>query len=405
VSVVVPTFNRVAMLREALDSVYAQEGIGDDFDLEVIVADDASTDGTADVARDYPVRYVRLEKNGGASAARNAGLRASTGAYVAMLDDDDLWLPHRLRSHVPQLEARPDVGVAYGQVLVKGDGPDTLWPDADRAPSGDVFAAFLMEEFIIPVHVIVRREAFGRAGYFDESLRTMEHHEMYLRLSEHVPFLFIPGAVAVGRFSPRGKWFSNIAAGNYQRVAPAIVERALARRPPSADVESLRRQATLSWFSQIAFWVDRTERTDLLRRHLLDTLERNPWMLGDPTAHAAVARWSVRLACLLAASDPDPLPAIRDFEAALTRLASREAHAMQGVRQLRGELWVETSGALFETHRTEHRRAAGIAMARGVRSNPRLLRESYVIKTLLRGVFANPHWDPLIAWTKWRRAR
>jgi glycosyltransferase involved in cell wall biosynthesis len=128
VSVVIPTFNRVATLREALDSVYSQEAIGDVFDLEVIVADDASTDTTADVARDYPLRYVRLEKNAGASAARNAGIRASRGTYIAMLDDDDLWMPHRLRAHVPQLEMRPDVRVVYGQVLVKGDGPDSLWP-------------------------------------------------------------------------------------------------------------------------------------------------------------------------------------------------------------------------------------------------------------------------------------
>src|SRR4029453_10728364 len=142
----------------------------------------------------------------------------------------------------------------YGQVLVKGDGPDSLWPEAERAPSGDVFAAFQMEEFIIPVPVIIRRDAFERAGYFDESLRTMEHHEMYLRLAEHVPFLFIPGAIAIGRFSLRGKWYTNVAAGNYQKVAPMLVERALARRPASADVEALRRQAALSWFSHIAFW-------------------------------------------------------------------------------------------------------------------------------------------------------
>jgi hypothetical protein len=405
VSVVIPTFNRARMLREALDSVYAQQGIGDVFDIEVIVADDASSDTTPDVVRTYPLRYVRLEKNGGASAARNAGIRASTGTYIAMLDDDDLWMPHRLKAHVPQLEMRPDVGVVYGQVLVRGDGPDTLWPDAERAPSGDVFTSFLMEEFIIPVHVIVRRGAFDRAGYFDESLRTMEHHEMYLRLSQHVPFLFVPGAVAVGRFSPRGKWFTNIAAGNYQTVAPRIVERALAKLPATAEVEGLRRQAVLSWFSQIAFWIDRTDQADLLRRHVLETLERNQWMLADPTAQDAVARWSVRLACLLAASLPDPLPSIQAFEAELVRLVPDQGRAVRGVRQLRGELWAETSGVLFETQRVEHRRAAGIAMARGVWSNPRLLREPYVIKTLIRGFLSDPHWDPLIAWTKRRAAR
>jgi glycosyltransferase involved in cell wall biosynthesis len=402
VSVIIPTFNRVAMLREAIDSVYAQEGIGDAFDIEVIVVDDASSDTTADVARDYPVRYVRLEKNGGASAARNAGIRASTGPYIAMLDDDDLWMPHRLKAHVPHLEMRPDLGVVYGQVLVTGDGPDTLWPDAERAPSGDVFATLLMEEFIIPVHVIVRRDAFERAGYFDESLRTMEHHEMYLRLSQHVSFQFLPGAVAIGRFSPRGKWFTNMAAGNYQTVAPMIVERALARRPSSAENEILRRRAALSWFTQIAYWVHRTGNAELLRRHILDTLEKNPWMLRHSTAHAKVSTWLIYLSRLLATSAHDPLAAIESFEASLVSLAKRKDTA-RSLRSLRGDLWAEAGSALVESRRIEHRRPAGIAMTRAARNKPRLLREHYVIKALIRAALSSPHWDPIIAWMKRRR--
>jgi Glycosyl transferase family 2 len=400
VSVIIPTFNRADKLREALDSVYAQEGVDEHFEMEVIVVDDASSDATPKVVQEYPLRYVRLERNAGVSAARNAGIRASAGTYIAMLDDDDLWLPHRLKAHIPHLETRPDVGVAYGQVLVTGDGPDALWPDADRAPSGDAFRALLMEEFIIPVHVIVRRDAFERAGYFDETLRTMEHHEMYLRLSRHVPFLFLPGAVAIGRFSRQGKWFTNIAAGNYQIVAPMIVERGLAHVPSTADVGSLRRQAALSWFSQIAYWIDQTGQVELLRRHVLGVLAKNPWMLGDAAAHAAVTQWTVRLACLLAASS-SPSGAVRALDGELGQLAEREGEAaVRALRPLRAELWTEVSAALVAGRCARYRRAAAIAMARGVLNSPRLLRHRYVLKTLIRGVLADPRWDSIIAWTR-----
>src|SRR6478672_6657883 len=98
VSVVIPTHNRANLLNGAIDSVYQQEGIGEYFRIEVIVVDDASTDSTSEVVSRYPaIRYLKLSTNLGPAGARNAGIRASSGKYVALLDDDDIWLPHRLR--------------------------------------------------------------------------------------------------------------------------------------------------------------------------------------------------------------------------------------------------------------------------------------------------------------------
>ena len=132
VSVVIPTHNRAKLVSEAIDSVYQQEGLGKDFNIEIIVVDDASTDSTSEVIKGFPaVRYIRFSTNLGPAAARNAGIRASTGKYVAFLDDDDIWLPHRLRSQVPMLEANPSVGVVYGHGYTDGDGfSNVIWPDA-----------------------------------------------------------------------------------------------------------------------------------------------------------------------------------------------------------------------------------------------------------------------------------
>ena len=96
VSVVIPTYNRAALLDEALSSAGAQEGAGTLFDEEIVVVDDASSDEMPAVVRRHPpVRYIRHATNRGGSAARNTGMAATSGSLIAFLDDD-LWLPNKL---------------------------------------------------------------------------------------------------------------------------------------------------------------------------------------------------------------------------------------------------------------------------------------------------------------------
>jgi glycosyltransferase involved in cell wall biosynthesis len=122
VSVIIPTHNRSSLLCEALASVMEQEGRGELFELETIVVDDASTDDTRRVAAEYPVRYIRHPTNLGLSAARNSGIAEARGRYVAFLDDDDLWLPHRLQVQLPVMEAHPEVDLVYSTYLARLDG-------------------------------------------------------------------------------------------------------------------------------------------------------------------------------------------------------------------------------------------------------------------------------------------
>lgn len=137
VSVVIPAFNALRYLPRTVDSALAQS-FGD---FEVLIVDDESTDGTADWVRTIADRRVRLleQKNQGAAAARNAGIRQARGEYIAFLDADDLWEPAKLERQVACLDARPEVGVVYTWVRVidqDGEPTGSLYRPGDEEGSG-----------------------------------------------------------------------------------------------------------------------------------------------------------------------------------------------------------------------------------------------------------------------------
>jgi glycosyltransferase involved in cell wall biosynthesis len=315
VSVIIPTHNRVTLLQEALHSVLSQQGLGELFNIEVIVIDDASTDNTPEIMSQYSnVRYIRLEKNLGESGARNAGIAASRGKYIAFLDDDDLWLPHKLKVQVPALEAHPEVGVVYSQNMIKGEGINSSWPDARRAPSGNVFHSFLLEDFISINTLLVRREAFKKAGAFDESLKTMQYYDICLRLAFHVPFLFIPGDVAIQRYSRTGTWTTTVVQGIYETTHRLVVERALAMLPDSDDVLPVRRRVLSALFAEIANnlaavgergWIG----FERMRVHVLTGLQSCPSMVTDPVVRAVL----IKIAGRLAHASIAPIASVQDF--------------------------------------------------------------------------------------------
>jgi len=117
VSVVVPTHYRNESLRETLESVHGQT-----YDpIEVFVVDDSGEGHARTAVEDFPVTYIPHEENQGSNPARNTGIRASSGEYVQLLDDDDCLLPRKIEKQVALLESDPAAGVAYGGVATKAD--------------------------------------------------------------------------------------------------------------------------------------------------------------------------------------------------------------------------------------------------------------------------------------------
>lgn len=391
VSVVIPTYDRAAQLQEAVASVYGQTGRGQDFDVEVIVVDDASTDHTPDVVRRYPdVRYVRLETNQGASAARNTAIRMSRGQYVAFLDDDDYWLPHRLTAHLPVLEARPEVGATFGRHIPKGEIAGQLWPT--DAPSGAIFDAILLDDIVSIDTLLVRRDVLERVGYFDERLATLEHYEFSLRLAGHALLVFIPEPVAVNRWTSRGKGFSHVRMGTMESLLPQVVEKALRMLPAGPEHAELGRRARAAVLWRVASRLDYLGETARLRAWLLAELRRDPSVIAYPNAQRYIVRCAVRLAFESEAS----LAALQAFHREIQGVIVdvRDPSLRSVIRRGAAKIWTATALTLKHGPRRLEREA-GHATAWAVFLDPTLLRQRPLLKCLARGVLPGERWDPL----------
>jgi len=194
VSVIIPAYNAARFILEALQSIDAQHYSP----LEILLIDDGSTDETVElVRRNAPqVRIIR-QPNGGASAARNTGLREATGEFICFLDADDAWFPGKIAAQTDYLAAHPGVGIVYHEWHVwKPDAagvyhqpsaaasqcsPERIVPDL----SGWIYHRLLMVCEVHTSTVMMRRSVAKEIGFFDTDLVTGEDYDYWLRASHH----------------------------------------------------------------------------------------------------------------------------------------------------------------------------------------------------------------------------
>ncbi len=196
VSVIIPTYNRAAFVTEAIDSVLAQTFR----DVELIVVDDGSTDDTRDRLAAYGER-IRLvcEENHGVSHARNVGIRAARGEYIALLDSDDLWLPKKLETQVAVMNAQPDLQLCHTEEIWIRRGVRVNQMKKHQKHGGYIFPNCLPFCVISPSSVMIRRALFDDVGYFDESLPACEDYDLWLRITKIYPVYFIETPLIVKR--------------------------------------------------------------------------------------------------------------------------------------------------------------------------------------------------------------
>ena len=202
VSVVIPTYNCAAYLPTCLEGVFAQTWR----DLEVIVVDDGSTDGTGEALRPWmeKIRYIR-QANSGVAAARNAGICASSGPLVALLDADDLWAERKLELEVAALVAEPGAGLVCSDFsIVHADGTvlDSYFRKRGGYETGRVFAPLVRSCFIFTSTVVMRRSLIDALGGFNESVGWGDDYNMWLRAALRSRVQVVPEVLCTKRERP-----------------------------------------------------------------------------------------------------------------------------------------------------------------------------------------------------------
>lgn len=181
VSVIIPAYNQGHYLGECVQSVLNQTYP----DFEIIIVNDGSTDNTHQVAKSFTdprIKYI-YQENRGLSGARNTGIRNSIGTYITYLDSDDLFLPHKLELLTDKLIQNPELGFVAGQAILINEQGDELGQKFNNPPPDNPSDLLLHNPFHVG-SVLLDREWQEKVGFFDESLRSYEDWDMWLRLAK-----------------------------------------------------------------------------------------------------------------------------------------------------------------------------------------------------------------------------
>ena len=189
ISVIIPAYNAARYIREAVESALAQQGV----DQEIIVIDDGSTDETPQILESFGalIKSVHQTKAGG-GAARNHAARLATGQWLAFLDADDLWLPHKLQRQLALVS--DEIGLIYSDCHNFGDTQrvDSRQSDGVDLHEGDVFEQLLLNNFITLSTVMMRKSWFDKLGGFRENFALAEDWDLWLRYAAEAPVRLCP---------------------------------------------------------------------------------------------------------------------------------------------------------------------------------------------------------------------
>lgn len=194
VSVIIPTYNREHLIGRAIQSVLNQTYR----DFEIIVVDDGSTDNIGEVVKsfnDERIRYIRHEKNKGAAAARNTGIKAAKGEYIAFQDSDDEWLPEKLEKQMKVFATAPaEVGVVYTDMWRITGNKKKYFYSPKIMPEDKIIYEQALDYGVMNIGIqtaLIKKECFSKAGMFDEKFPRLIDLELFIGLSKYYYFYHI----------------------------------------------------------------------------------------------------------------------------------------------------------------------------------------------------------------------
>jgi glycosyltransferase involved in cell wall biosynthesis len=208
ITVIVPTFDRPVLLRQALQSIRDVEAAGDDLEIELIIGDNGHKPATKEICAEFGAIHV-LAEGKGASVGRNAALTQATGEFVAFLDDDDVWLRENMRPQLAFLDAHPEFDAAFGQGIyadpeLKPYGPP--WPETSPGEGNALVRRMLGGLFPQIGTVLIRRAAFARYGLFDSVIEGGEDWDFQLRIARAHKHGFVATPCMLVRVRPVGSY-------------------------------------------------------------------------------------------------------------------------------------------------------------------------------------------------------
>jgi glycosyltransferase involved in cell wall biosynthesis len=188
ITVVIPTYNRVTFLKDAIDSVLAQTFL----DFELIVVDDGSTDDTPKLLSSYnnKVRVI-TQTNQGPSAARNRGIEAAKSEWIAFLDSDDVWKPDKLKKQVQFITDNPDIKICQTEEVWIRNGKRVNPRKKHEMHSGWIYEKCLPLCIVSPSSVMIHQDVFEKAGLFDETMLACEDYDLWLRVTPQYPVFLV----------------------------------------------------------------------------------------------------------------------------------------------------------------------------------------------------------------------
>jgi glycosyltransferase involved in cell wall biosynthesis len=388
VSVIIPTYNSAQYVGAAVDSVLAQTFT----DYETIVVDDGSTDETREVLQRYARRITYIyQENRERSAARNAGINASSGKYIAFLDADDLWMPHKIERQVAVLDENPTVALCYCQAsYIDPNGSPVQflgsWIYGDR--ESKMVVADKSRELMLGNVVfgggstpMVRRSLLEEVGLFDETLSYPEDWDLWIRLSRKGPFAYIPEPLACYRVYGWHKVLVQQASERLVAQHLRVIEKAVATWHGETDEQmELRAQAMGMVYIRAALANYQLGRAYLGSLQLEKAISVNPkLMTRDFVRHLAVDR--AKLIEIETGSHSEAQAFIKTF---FSNLPPRLAHLRRDHGDAVGHLYLV--GA-FEKHRSGDRAAVRRLLIKGIIRIPAYLKNLGVLSIALEAFF------------------
>ena len=205
VTAVITTHNRLGLLKRAVESVRSQTYE----EMELVVVDDASSDGTREWAesQNFIYIYIPQSESRGGNYARNLGIKSATGYYIAFLDDDDYWMPEKTKRQVRMLEEK-GCGLVYcGRKFenIYEDRTEYTYSCINPRNQGDVSRRIFSNIICTTSTVLVKKEILEQAGMFDENLRFWQEYELNIRIAQITEFFCVDEALCVYRVDQKDK--------------------------------------------------------------------------------------------------------------------------------------------------------------------------------------------------------